>query len=59
MKQIKKLSILKDINDYSYKISVDGGVNNTNIDLLKDVDIIVSSSFVLNDYENINIIKNM
>ena len=57
--KIKKLFILKDINNYSYKISVDGGVNSENIHLLNDADIVVSSSFVLNDYDNINIIKNM
>lgn len=55
--KIHELNLLKEGNDYSYKISIDGGVNEENLSLLTDVDIIVSSSFVLNDYENINVIK--
>lgn len=40
------------------KIEVDGGVNEDVLEELENVDIIVSSSFVLNDFSNINKIKN-
>lgn len=48
--KIDVLRKLIDENSYNCKISVDGGVNDTNIDLLKEkkVDVIVSSSYLLN-----------
>lgn len=47
--KIDVLRKLIDENSYNCKISVDGGVNETNIDLLKEkkVDVIVSSSYLL------------
>lgn len=41
------------------KISIDGGVNDNVLKEIKNVDIIVSSSFVLKDLNNINILKNI
>lgn len=39
------------------KIEIDGGINDSNIDRLSNVDIVVSASYILNDYSNINKIK--
>ena len=39
------------------KISVDGGINEDNFYLLKDADILVSATYILNDLDNINKIK--
>ena len=39
------------------KIEIDGGINDGNIDRLSNVDIVVSASYILNDYSNINKIK--
>ena len=39
------------------KIEIDGGINDSNIDRLSNVDIVVSASYILNDYNNINKIK--
>lgn len=41
------------------KIEIDGGINDKVLDKLEHVDIVVSSSYVLNDYNNINRIKNI
>ena len=47
--KIKKLKELKG----NYLIEVDGGINNSTIDLVKDVDIIVVGSYITSgDYEN-------
>ncbi|HPE14732.1 MAG TPA: ribulose-phosphate 3-epimerase [Bacilli bacterium] len=40
------------------KISVDGGINNQVLDYVKNADILVSCSYVLEDYNNIDILKN-
>ena len=59
---IDKINNLKEYiekNKLNVKISVDGGINDSNIDLIKNSDICVSSSFILSDYRNIDIIKNM
>lgn len=59
---IDKINNLKEYiekNKLNVKISVDGGINDSNIDLIKNSDICVSSSFILKDYKNIDIIKNM
>ena len=40
------------------KISVDGGINDTNYHKLKNADILTSSSFVLKNLNNINLLKN-
>lgn len=47
--KIDVLRKLIDENGYNCKISIDGGINETNIDLLKEkkVDVIVSSSYLL------------
>lgn len=39
-------------------IEIDGGINNEVLHLLKDVDIVVSSSYILSDFNNIDRIKN-
>ena len=41
----------------STKIEIDGGINDCVIDKLSNVDIVVSASYILNDYDNINKIK--
>ena len=40
------------------KISVDGGINDQVLDFVKNADILVSCSYVLEDYNNINVLKN-
>lgn len=45
--KINKMSQIKKLNNYKYIISVDGGINDKTIDLVKDkVDMVVSGSFV-------------
>lgn len=39
-------------------IEIDGGINNEVLHLLKDVDIVVSSSYILSDFNNIDRIRN-
>ena len=48
--KIKELDNLRQENNYQYLIEVDGGINDTNITLLKqsNVDIIVVGSFITN-----------
>lgn len=41
----------------STKIEIDGGINDSVIDKLSNVDIVVSASYILNDYNNIDKIK--
>lgn len=44
-----KIDILKRLrkeNDYNYIISIDGGINDTTIKKVKDVDLIISGSFI-------------
>ena len=56
--KIKKLKELQ--NKYKYVIEVDGGITETNLDLVKESDIIVVGSFITkgdNYQEKINIIK--
>ncbi|MGM9879172.1 MAG: ribulose-phosphate 3-epimerase [Bacilli bacterium] len=56
-----KISILKEEitkRNLNVKISIDGGIKEEVLDKVKDVDIIVSASFILNDLTNINKIKN-
>ena len=40
------------------KISIDGGIKEEVLDKIKDVDIVVSASYILNDLNNIKTIKN-
>ena len=51
--KLKELKTYIKENGLSTKISIDGGVNDKVFDFIKDADIIVSSSFVLNDLSNI------
>ena len=45
--KIKKINNIKKLNNYRYVISVDGGINDTTIDLVKEqVNMIVSGSYV-------------
>lgn len=56
--KIKKLKELQ--NKYKYVIEVDGGITQTNLDLVKESDIIVVGSFITksdNYQEKVNIIK--
>lgn len=58
----EKIKLLKDeiINrGLNIKISVDGGVNGEVLDKIGDADIIVSASYVLNDFNNINVLKQL
>ncbi len=57
--KINKLYDLKKENNYNYKISVDGGVNEKVINNLKNTDIIVSASYILDDLNNIEILHNI
>lgn len=44
--KINELIELKNNNNYKYVISIDGGINNTTIDLVKNVDFVISGSFI-------------
>lgn len=46
-------------NRLNIKIEVDGGVNESSFDKIKEADIIVSASYVLDDFNNIEKIKNL
>ena len=59
-KSIDKVNELKEEiikRNLTTKIEIDGGINDSNIDRLSNVDIVVSASYILNDYDNINKIK--
>jgi len=59
--KIAKLDQLRCNNNYHYLIEVDGGINDSNIHLLNNIDIVVVGSFITNnsDYnEAINKLKN-
>ena len=48
-KVISKINVLDKLrkeNNYNYLISIDGGINNTTIDKVRDVDFVISGSFV-------------
>ena len=61
--QIYKIEILKRLrqeNNYNYTISIDGGINNETINKVKDVDFVISGSYICmnDDYqERINILR--
>lgn len=45
--KIKKMNNIRKLNNYKYVINVDGGINDTTIDLVKEqVDMIVSGSYI-------------
>ena len=55
-----KISVLKEEikkKNLNVKISIDGGIKEEVLDKIKDVDIVVSASYILNDLNNINKIK--
>ena len=57
---VNKINLLREeikVRNLPVKIEVDGGVNDKVLDKLKNVDIIVSASYILNDYNNIDRIK--
>ena len=56
-----KISVLKEEiikKNLNVKISIDGGIKEEVLEKIKDVDIVVSASYILNDLNNINKIKN-
>ena len=44
--KINKLKTLREENNYNYVISIDGGINNETIEKVKDVDFVISGSFI-------------
>ncbi|MBQ3021126.1 MAG: ribulose-phosphate 3-epimerase [Bacilli bacterium] len=55
--KIDVLRKLREENNYNYIISIDGGINNKTIDKVKDVDLVISGSYICEskDYQaNIN-----
>ena len=55
-----KISVLKEEikkKNLNVKISIDGGIKEEVLEKIKDVDIVVSASYILNDLNNINKIK--
>lgn len=60
-KSIEKVNELKEEitkRNLSTKIEIDGGINNDVLPKLSNVDIVVSASYILNNYKNIDKIKN-
>lgn len=60
-KTTNKISVLKEEikkKNLNVKISIDGGIKEEVLEKIKDVDIVVSASYILNDLNNINKIKN-
>ena len=51
--KINKLKTLREENNYNYLISIDGGINNETIEKVKNVDFIISGSFICmsDDYQ--------
>lgn len=51
--KIRMLKQLRELNDYQYLISIDGGINNTSINRVFDADIVVVGSYITdsNNYE--------
>ena len=44
--KIDILNKLRSVNNYNYVISIDGGINDTNIDKVRNVDFVISGSFI-------------
>ena len=58
--KIELLKRLREENNYNYTISIDGGINNETIDKVKDVDYVISGSYICmsdNYQEKINVLK--
>ena len=51
--KINKLNTLREENNCNYLISIDGGINNETIEKVKNVDFIISGSFICmsDDYQ--------
>lgn len=51
--KINKLNTLREENNCNYLISIDGGINNETIEKVKDVDFVISGSFICmsDDYQ--------
>lgn len=56
IKQLKEEIKKRELN---VKIEIDGGVNEEVLDKLEDVDIVVSASYILKNFDNINVLKNL
>ena len=57
--KIKKLKEKIKKGGFKTLISVDGGVCEEVLTYVKECDIVVSSSYIMNDLNNINVIKNL
>lgn len=58
--KIEELKKLRKENNYKYVISIDGGINDTNIEKVRNVDFVISGSFICmsdNYQEQINKLK--
>jgi len=44
--KIEELNKIRKENNYNYVISIDGGINDTNINKVKNVDFVISGSFI-------------
>jgi len=44
--KIEELNKIKKENNYNYVLSIDGGINDTNIDKVRNVDFVISGSFI-------------
>jgi len=51
--KIDILNKLRKENNYNYVISIDGGINDTNINKVKNVDFVISGSYICmsDDYQ--------
>ena len=55
--KINQLKNYLNENNLNIKVEVEGGICEENLDQIKEADIIVSASYILNDYNNIDKIK--
>ena len=58
--KIEVLNKLREENNYHYEISIDGGINKDTINKVKDVDFVISGSYIcMNDnyQEKINYLR--
>lgn len=44
--KIKRLAFIRELNNLKFKIEVDGGINDTNVNKLENVDYVVSGSYI-------------
>ncbi len=57
--KLRELKEIKQKNNLTFKISIDGGIKEEVLPYIKDTDIIVSASFILNDLSNIDKLHNI